>query len=88
MIRDLGQVVERENAKIGIFITLAEATGPMVKEAIKAGFYETEYGKFPKLQFLTIEELIAGKKIEMPWIIYVHNGIELILTPKPSVLSD
>ena len=67
MIRDLGHVVERENAKMGIFITLAEPTGPMVKEAIKAGFYQTEYGKFPKIQILTIEELFAGKKIEMPW---------------------
>ena len=68
MIRDLGHVVERENAKMGIFITLAEPTRPMVKEAIKAGFYETEYGKFPKIQILTIEELFAGKKIEMPWL--------------------
>lgn len=29
MIRDMGHVVDRENAKVGIFITLAEATGPM-----------------------------------------------------------
>lgn len=40
----------------------------MRKEAVKAGFYETEYGKFPKIQILTIEELFAGKKIEMPWL--------------------
>jgi hypothetical protein len=28
MIRDMGHVVERDKAKVGIFITLAEATGP------------------------------------------------------------
>jgi Restriction endonuclease len=50
MIRDLGHVVDREKAKIGIFITLAEPTKPMIVEAVKAGFYETPYGKFPKLQ--------------------------------------
>jgi hypothetical protein len=36
-------------------------------EAIKAGFYETEYGKFPKLQILTIAELFGGKQPELPW---------------------
>ena len=64
MIRELGHVVDREGAKMGAFITLAPPTGPMKKEAIKASFYETEYGKFRKIQILTIEELLAGKKIE------------------------
>jgi site-specific DNA-methyltransferase (adenine-specific) len=68
MIRDLGHVVDREKAKIGVFITLAEPTKPMLTEAVKAGYYQTPYGKFPKLQILTIEELFAGKKPELPWI--------------------
>jgi hypothetical protein len=68
MIRDMGHVVDREKAKIGIFITLAEPTGPMKTEAIKAGYYETPYGKFPKLQILTIAELFAGKKPHLPWV--------------------
>jgi len=66
MIRDLGHVVEREQAKIGIFITLAEPTKPMQTEAVKAGFYETDYGKYPKLQIFTIEELLSGKKPQLP----------------------
>ena len=37
MIRDLGHVIDREKAKVGVFITLAEPTGPMRTEAIKAG---------------------------------------------------
>jgi site-specific DNA-methyltransferase (adenine-specific) len=68
MIRDLGHVVEREGAKIGVFIALASPTGPMTKEAIKAGFYETDYGKYPKLQILTIEGLFAGKKPALPLV--------------------
>ena len=68
MIRDLGHVVDREKAKMGVFITLAKPSGPMEKEAVKAGFYETPYGKFPKLQIVTIEELFAGKKPSLPWI--------------------
>jgi hypothetical protein len=68
MIRDLGHVVDREKAKIGIFISLVEPTKPMITEAVKAGFYETPFGKFPKLQIYTIRELFAGAKAKLPWI--------------------
>ena len=68
MIRDLGHVVDREKAKIGVFVTLAEPTAPMKKEAVKAGFYETEFGRYPKIQILTIADLFAGKKPQMPWL--------------------
>jgi len=69
MIRDMGHVVDREKAKVGIFITLADATGPMKTEAVKAGFYETpHHGKVPKLQILTIADLFAGKKPQIPFV--------------------
>jgi site-specific DNA-methyltransferase (adenine-specific) len=41
MIRDLAHVVDREKAKIGLFITLAEPTKPMQTEAVKTGYFET-----------------------------------------------
>jgi len=68
MIRDLGHVIEREKAKLGVFITLAQPTGPMIKEAVTAGYYETEFGQFQKIQILTIEQLFAGQRPHMPWI--------------------
>ena len=68
MIRDLAHVVDREKAKIGVFITLAEPTGPMKTEAVKAGFYETLYGKYPKIQILTIRELFEGKQPKIPLV--------------------
>jgi len=68
MVRDLGHVVDREKAKIGVFITLAEPTGPMKTEAVKAGYYETLYGKYPKLQILTIADLFAGKQPNIPLV--------------------
>ena len=68
MIRDLAHVVDRENAKIGVFITLAEPTKPMQTEAVKAGIFETRFGKFQKIQILTIEQLFAGKKLDIPLI--------------------
>lgn len=61
MIRDLGHVIEREKAEIGLFITLAEPTGPMKTEAIKTGYYDSPIGKsYPKIQILTLEGLLNG----------------------------
>jgi adenine specific DNA methylase Mod len=68
MIRDLAHVVDREKARIGVFIVLAEPTGPMLTEAVKTGFYETLYGKYPKIQILTIAELFAGKQPNIPLV--------------------
>ena len=61
-IRDLKGVVEREKAAMGIFVTLSDPTDPMVKESVTAGFYESAMGEFAKIQILTIEELLAGRK--------------------------
>jgi site-specific DNA-methyltransferase (adenine-specific) len=68
MVRDLAHVVEREKARIGVFITLADSTGPMRTEAVKAGYYETIYGKYPKIQILTIAELFSGKQPNIPLV--------------------
>jgi site-specific DNA-methyltransferase (adenine-specific) len=68
MVRDLAHVVDREKAMIGVFITLAEPTVPMRTEAVKAGFYKTLYGKYPKIQILTIRELFDGKQPKIPLV--------------------
>ena len=68
-IRDLKGVLEREDAEIGVFITLDPPTRPMQAEAVSTGFYEPEYFpdlRFPRLQILTIEELLDGKEAEYP----------------------
>lgn len=47
-----------------VFVTLTQQ--PMENEAVTAGFYQTDYSKFPKIQILTIEDLFTGKKLQMP----------------------
>lgn len=69
MIRDLAHVVDREKAKLGIFITLAKPTTPMKTEAVKTGYYTSPlHGKLPKIQILTIDELFAGKRPQIPFV--------------------
>ena len=40
----------------------------MLTEAVSAGYYESALWqkKYPRLQILTIEELLDGKQIDMP----------------------
>ena len=55
-------VREREGADIALFISLEEPTRGMVKDAASAGFYESPNGKkFPRVQLLTIGDLLEGK---------------------------
>jgi adenine specific DNA methylase Mod len=68
MIRDLKGVMDREKAPIGVFLTLAPATRPMETEAASAGFYELGGRRYPRLQIITIEQALAGKKPAIPLI--------------------
>ena len=61
--------MEREKAEIGLFITLELPTAPMRSEAASAGFYEPSHfldHRFPRVQILTIEELLSGAQAQYP----------------------
>jgi len=65
-VRDLRGVLDREKAEMGVLINLEEPTGPMRKEAASAGFYASPWGKHPRLQLVTVEDLLTGKTIDRP----------------------
>ena len=63
MVKDLRATMEREKAPIGLFVSLAEPTAPLKKEAASAGLYRGSNGRdYPRIQVLTIEELLEGRK--------------------------
>ncbi len=69
LIRDLKGVMEREQAELGAFLSLHEPTRPMRQEAVAAGFYLPERlpgAQYPRLQVLTIGDLLAGKELQYP----------------------
>jgi site-specific DNA-methyltransferase (adenine-specific) len=67
-IRDLRGTVEREKAEIGLFITLHPPSKDMKTEAVSAGYYHSPWTHvdYPKIQILTIDDLLHGKRVEMP----------------------
>ena len=67
-VRDLRGVIEREQAPIGVLVTLEEPTREMEREAAAAGMYHSPgWGQaYPRLQILTIDTLLHGATVQMP----------------------
>jgi site-specific DNA-methyltransferase (adenine-specific) len=67
-IRDLKGTLQREQAAIGVFITLEPPSKDMTTEAVSAGFYHSPgWNKdFPRIEILTIEELLHNAEVKMP----------------------
>jgi DNA modification methylase len=83
VIRDRIATVEREGAKVGVFVTLEDPTTRMRVEATAAGFYESPmHGKFERIQILTIEDLFAGARPHLPWI-----DVSIFRKPKREVVN-
>jgi site-specific DNA-methyltransferase (adenine-specific) len=67
-VRDLRGVLGREKVEMGVLITMQEPTHPMRAEAASAGFYHSPGWNqdYPRLQILTVGQLLEGKKVDMP----------------------
>ncbi len=65
-VRDLRGVLEREDAEIGVLLTMNEPTKAMRTEAASAGFYTSLWGQHSRLQIVTVGELLDGHKLDVP----------------------
>jgi site-specific DNA-methyltransferase (adenine-specific) len=67
-IRELRDVISKQKAAIGLFLTLEEPTSEMVREAKATDPYVSPVWKheYPKIQILAIEDLLKAKRPEIP----------------------
>jgi DNA modification methylase len=65
-VRDLRGVIERERATIGVLLCLDEPTKQMRAEAASAGFYESRWGNHPRVQIITVGDILDGRQIDYP----------------------
>ncbi|HEX4738868.1 MAG TPA: DNA methyltransferase [Allosphingosinicella sp.] len=65
-VRELGFVVDREKAQMGVLVMLEEPTQSMKNDALSAGNVQTAHGRFPKLQIVSIANLFDGKRPLLP----------------------
>lgn len=65
-VRDLNGTLGREEARMGVLITLEEPTRGMISEAAAAGLYESHWGTYPRIQIITIAGIFEGEKVNGP----------------------
>lgn len=65
-VRELRGVLEREQAAIGVLLTLQRPTQAMCAEAAAAGFHKSPGGKHRRLQLLSVADLLDGQVIDYP----------------------
>lgn len=68
MVRDLRGTIEREGAEMGILIAMSGLTKGVKEEADKSGSYKMALTgqAYPKIQVVTVADLMAGKRPSMP----------------------
>lgn len=69
MVRDLGRVMARDKYRFGLFIMKAAPTRGMREEAASHPPIETEFGRFPALQIVTLTDLMHGHRPRLPPLI-------------------
>jgi len=67
-VRDLIGVLSNEHVELCVLITLDPPTRDMTSAASTAGYYKSEFWQksYPRLQILTIEQILAGAVVQMP----------------------
>jgi DNA modification methylase len=66
-IRALVGTVEANDAQTGVFLTLTAPTRPMLREAAKAGLYQSPLGQgYPRIQILTVEDILNDRLPNLP----------------------
>ncbi len=69
MVRDLGRVMERDKHAFGLFVMKSLPTKGMRDEAASHPLVETQFGRFPALQIVTLAELFQDIKPQLPTLI-------------------
>jgi site-specific DNA-methyltransferase (adenine-specific) len=67
-VRELDTVRRQQEADIGVLISFQQPTSGMRSEAAGLDFYESPWGKHPRIQLRTVGELLAGSGIDYPHV--------------------
>ncbi len=70
-VRDLIGTMQREDAPIGVFLTLEDPSKPMLAEAASAGVFHSDVSgmDYSRVQILTVEELLVGRRPVLPLLV-------------------
>ncbi|HUR61556.1 MAG TPA: DNA methyltransferase [Candidatus Thermoplasmatota archaeon] len=88
-VRDLRGTIEREQVDFGVLLSLAEPTRNMREDTLAAGsmsvqVYDGER-KYPRLQCMTVADLLAGKTLDLPPYAFTGGDATLKSAPQRQV---
>ncbi len=88
MVRELEGVLTDQHAQMGILITLAPPTAPMRSFAAGVGFVpKSAHERMPRIQIVTVEDLLDGRMPKLPPLPKVEPGARTIHRKKDSQLE-
>lgn len=69
--------MDKHKCELGVFLTIAEPTKPMLDTIAGAGFIEIPGYSIPRLQILTLKEYFGTKKLKLPNVNITFKAAQL-----------
>jgi DNA modification methylase len=69
--------MEKHKCELGVFLTIAEPTKPMLDTVAGSGFVEVPGHKYPKLQILTLNDYFGKKRLKLPSVNITFKAAQL-----------
>jgi DNA modification methylase len=65
-VRELQGAVARDRAPMGVLIVLNPPTKQMIRDAASSGFYRCSAGIYPKIQIITVKDILGDVRFDLP----------------------
>jgi DNA modification methylase len=65
-VRELAGSVGSEHAPMGILVVLQDPSKQMTRDAAAYGFYTSVLGRFPKIQIITVKDILDDVRLDLP----------------------
>jgi site-specific DNA-methyltransferase (adenine-specific) len=65
-VRELQGAVARERAPMGVLIVSQKPTKQMIRDAASSGLYSCSSGKYPKIQIITVKDILGDVRFDLP----------------------
>ncbi len=93
-VRELQGAVARERAPMGILLTMSKPSKQMLRDAASSGVYTCSSGMYPKVQIITVENILTNARLDLPPIQRMEESRKRILAvdaatqlPLPGIAS-
>lgn len=65
-IRELAGAVSSERAPMGVLVVIHPHSKQMVRDAARYGFFNCSHGSFPKIQIVTVKQILGEERLDLP----------------------